>query len=124
MTTAVLDVEGPASPPRDNGELVFAEPWQSRAFGLAVTLHDAGAFAWDDFRDHLVARIAAWDHEHPAGERFDYYGSWLEALELVVVDCGLVDAGGVDCRAGELAERPDGHDHDGDHGLGHRHHEH
>ncbi len=125
MTTAVLDVEGPAAPPRANGELVFAEPWQSRAFGLAVTLHDAGAFAWDDFRAHLVERITAWEHEHPAGECLDYYGCWLQALELVVVDRGLVDPGGVDGRAGELAVRPDGHDHaDGDDGHDHVHRPH
>ncbi|MFD9651474.1 hypothetical protein [Streptomyces mirabilis] len=30
--SAPLDIEGPAAPPRSNGELVFAEPWESRAF--------------------------------------------------------------------------------------------
>ena len=35
--TAPLDLAGPAAPPRDNGELVFAQPWESRAFGMAVT---------------------------------------------------------------------------------------
>ena len=40
--TAPLDIEGPAAPPRSNGELVFAEPWESRAFGMAVTLYEAG----------------------------------------------------------------------------------
>ena len=37
VVTAVLpelDVDGPAAPPRSNGELVFAEPWEGRAFGL------------------------------------------------------------------------------------------
>ncbi|MFF3919955.1 hypothetical protein ACFYZB_42375 [Streptomyces sp. NPDC001852] len=36
---APLDTEGPAAPPRSNGELLFAEPWESRACGMA---EDAG----------------------------------------------------------------------------------
>ena len=28
--------------PRQNGELVFAAPWEARAFGLAVALNEAG----------------------------------------------------------------------------------
>jgi nitrile hydratase accessory protein len=123
VSTPVLEVEGPAAPPRDNGELVFAEPWESRAFGLAVTLHDAGAFTWDDFRDHLVARIADWERSHPEGECFRYYACWLRALESVVADRGLVAPDELTARATALAERPAGHDHaDGeDHGHGHGH---
>ncbi|MDT7620396.1 MAG: hypothetical protein QOF99_1297, partial [Pseudonocardiales bacterium] len=45
---APLESDGPGAPPRSNGELVFAEPWESRAFGMAVTLFDAGAFRWPD----------------------------------------------------------------------------
>ncbi len=118
-----LEIDGPAAPPRDNGELIFAEPWESRAFGLAVTLQDAGTFTWDDFRDHLVARIAEWERSHPPGECYSYYRCWLQALESVVTERGLVGAGEVEGRAGELAERPAGHDHaDGeDHGHGHGH---
>lgn len=99
-----IDVDGPAAPPRENGELVFAEPWESRAFGLAVTLHDAGAFTWDEFRAHLVAHIAA-DPARP------YYRSWSAALESVAQDHGLVRASEVDHRAAHLADRHVGHDH-------------
>ena len=107
-TVGVLDVYGPASPPRSNGELVFAEPWESRAFGLALALHDGGAFEWEDFRQELIATIAAWD----------------ERLELLPVLAGgpRVGAGGPGRRQRRprsttgplaLALRPDGHDHDG-----------
>ena len=53
----VLDVEGSAAPPRRNGELVFAEPWQGRAFGLTMALVDRGAISYDAFRERLIARI-------------------------------------------------------------------
>ena len=58
--TAPMDIEGPAAPPRTNGELVFAEPWESRAFGMAVTLYEAGLFTWPQFQAALIARIAHW----------------------------------------------------------------
>ena len=50
---------GPALPlPRRNGELVFAEPWESRAFGLAMTLNAGGVFDWEEFRQHLIRAVA------------------------------------------------------------------
>jgi nitrile hydratase accessory protein len=104
--TNPLDVDGPAAPPRSNGELVFAEPWESRAFGLAMTLADGGAFEWEDFRQALIARIAAWE-----GHPFSYYRCWLDALERVLVARGLVTDAALRERAAALAARPAGHDH-------------
>jgi hypothetical protein len=52
---APLEIDGPAAPPRSNGELVFTEPWESRAFGLALTLYDADVFEWSQFQAALVA---------------------------------------------------------------------
>ena len=119
----VLDVEGPAAPPRANGELIFAEPWESRAFGMAVTLADAGVFTWDEFRDALVARIAAWEADPAPGEDFHYYRCWLGALEDRLVAAGTLPGAAVAERSALLAERPSGHDHadGGDHGHGHGH---
>ena len=110
-TTAPLAYEGPAAPPRSNGELVFAEPWESRAFGLAVTLYDAGAFEWSQFQAALIAQIAAWERGHEAGECFSYYRCWLAALESVLAETGLVTANDVTQRAALLAARPPDHDH-------------
>jgi nitrile hydratase accessory protein len=117
-----LDVDGPGAPPRNNGELVFAQPWESRAFGLAMALNEAGAFEWADFRDALIARIAEWESAPPAGECFSYYQCWLEALERVAVARELVAAGAVVERAGELAARPKGWDHGHEHGEDDHHH--
>ena len=98
MTAAALDVDGPAAPPRRNGELVFDAPWESRAFGLAVALAEAGRFTWDTFRDRLVARIAA----DPAGP---YWAAWLAALEDVLATSGAVAPDDVTGRAGALRAR-------------------
>jgi nitrile hydratase accessory protein len=112
--TAPLAVDGPAAPPRDNGELVFAAPWESRAFGMAVSLHDAGAFAWPAFQAALIARIGVWEAAHPDGEGRSYYEHWLGALEDVLTASGAVAEGEVAQRAERVAQREPGHDH-GDH---------
>ena len=115
-TEAPLDLDGPGAPPRTNGELLFAEPWESRAFGMAVTLYDAGVFAWPQFQAALIARIADWERTARPGECYSYYRRWLEALEDVLASGGTVGADEVTARAGELARRPAGHDHtDHDH---------
>ena len=109
-----LDIEGPAAPPRSNGELVFASPWESRAFGLAMSLHDGGLIEWEAFRQELIKAVA---RAEAAGGEFSYYRCWLEALQVLLDREGLVDGATVEQRAGELAYRPPGHDHhDHDHG--------
>ena len=112
MTPLQLDVEGSAAPPRSNGELVFAAPWESRAFGLAMALHDGGLFEWEAFRQQLIRAVA---RAEAAGGEFSYYRCWLEALQTLLASEGLVDVTGVEERAGVLACRPAGHDHGHDH---------
>jgi nitrile hydratase accessory protein len=107
--SAPLSVDGVAAPPRANGELLFAAPWESRAFGLAVSLYEAGAFEWPRFQAALIARIGAWEADR-AGD-WSYYHHWLAALEDVLVDTGAVPGGEVASRAEALALRPAGHDH-------------
>ena len=107
-----LDISGPAAPPRQNGELVFNEPWESRAFGLAVTLHAGGAFEWEDFRQELMGAVGRWEAAHPDSyEGWSYYACWLEALERVLDSEGMVAPGDVGARAQELSARPADHGH-------------
>ncbi|HUI28121.1 MAG TPA: nitrile hydratase accessory protein [Candidatus Kryptonia bacterium] len=110
----VLDADGPAAPPRKNGELLFATPWESRVFGIAVTLHEQGMFEWDEFRACLIAESTAWeqrhDREHCSAE-WSYYACWQAALETLLARKGLCHPAELDARAGELASRPAGHDH-------------
>ena len=125
MTTQIveLDIDGPAAPPRSNGELVFAEPWEGRAFGLVMALVDGEAISYETFRTALIDRIGAWKAAPPVGETFHYYRCWLQALEQVLAGAGLVSADEARARSATFAARPVGHDHphDGDvhHGRDH-----
>ena len=110
MADEVLDASGPAAPPRLNGELVFAAPWESRLFGLTMALHEAGVFAWDEFREHLIAAIGEWERQADAGT-WRYYERWQVALERLLAAKKLCTPGDVDRRTSALAARPAGHDH-------------
>ena len=118
MVERVGLVEGEAALPRKNGELVFAAPWEGRAFGLAVALSDERCYGWDDFRARLVDEIA----REPEGP---YYERWLAALERVLVEQGMLTDAEIEQRTAEYAsgERED-HDHDHDHEHGEHHHHH
>jgi nitrile hydratase accessory protein len=110
-TLAALDVEGPAAPPRRNGELVFEAPWESRLFGLTLSLERAGLFAWEEFRARLVAEIRAWEAAgHPQAE-WSYYARWQAAFEALLAAKGLCAASELEVRLSALATRPGGHDH-------------
>ena len=111
----LLDNAGPAAPPRDNGELVFAAPWESRAFGVALALHDAGRIDWEDFRQALIREIGEWESAHPSGEGWSYYECWLRSLEQVLTGHDLIASGDLRARLDLLAARPAGHDHRHDH---------
>jgi nitrile hydratase accessory protein len=81
---------GMAAPlPRTNGELVFEEVWQGRALGLGVVVLERSGASWSEFRDHLVAAIAA--HVPMPGESAAtaYYTAWLDAVEALLVARGL-----------------------------------
>jgi len=105
-----LDAMGPAAPPRQNGELAFAAPWESRLFGLTMALHQAGVFHWDEFREHLIAAIAEWERRPERGE-WRYYERWQVALERLLAARKLCTPAELARRTRALAARPAGHDH-------------
>jgi nitrile hydratase accessory protein len=109
---SVLAWEGPLSPPRRNGELVFAALWESRVFGMTMTLYERGAFAWDEFRERLIAAIAAAEHTaHPDAAAYHYWECWLAAFEALAADKAWCEPATLEARVAALAARPAGHDH-------------
>lgn len=103
--------------PRRNGELVFEAPWEARAFGVAVILCRELDLEWEEFRSRLIAEIGAWEQEHGAIDQgWSYYERWLDALERLLLDHGLVSADEIDERT-RAVEHTVAHEHDG-----HAHH--
>ncbi|MCU1366008.1 MAG: hypothetical protein JWL72_2309 [Ilumatobacteraceae bacterium] len=91
-----FELDGVAAWPTRDGEPVFAEPWEGRAFGLAFDVVRRSGLDWSAFRDRLIAALA----EEP--ERA-YYESWVVALERMVVECVDVDAGDLRATRAEAA---------------------
>ena len=80
----------PAWPPEsaDGDEVVFAEPWEARAFAITIVLHERGLYSWAEWTDSLATRIKAAD----AGDGGTYYHHWLGALEDLLAQKGIGSA--------------------------------
>jgi nitrile hydratase accessory protein len=107
----LLEAQGPAAPPRKNGELVFQAPWESRLFGVTVLLHRAGFFEWEEFRRLLIDEIRRWEDEQRDPADWSYYQRWQAAFEKLLTAKGLCGATELQERLQALAARPAGHDH-------------
>ncbi|MFD5541225.1 nitrile hydratase subunit beta [Streptomyces sp. NPDC127079] len=94
---------GSLHPPRQD-EPVFSEPWEGRAFALAILSNRASGGNLDSFR-HALERL---DRAHYIDD--GYYGRWLNAGELRLLDSAVLAPGAVDARArnlrGEHVEEP------------------
>ncbi|MGH7299970.1 MAG: nitrile hydratase accessory protein [Candidatus Rokuibacteriota bacterium] len=87
--------------PHDDAGPVFREPWEAQAFAMAVLLHERGLFAWKEFAERLATAIAAARIRGEADDGHGYYAHWLEALEKLVTDKGLVLAEALQARKDE-----------------------
>ena len=133
---------GPAGAPVDedvrrDDEPAFEEPWQARAFAVAVQLTERGEgdLPWEAFQERLVEEIEA-DGEDVEATEDVYYEQWLRALERTLVEEGLVTEEELAQRAGEfeagdrdasefvIGEHGHSHEHGHGHGHGHDHHGH
>src|SRR5262249_48863238 len=78
--------------PRSNGELVFEEPWQGRALGMAVVALERAGVPWPVFSRQLADAVArhGYDPAQPAATA--YYEAWLDALERTLSDAGVLGA--------------------------------
>jgi nitrile hydratase accessory protein len=97
MTTAetrLADVDralaASAPLPRSNGELVFEEPWQGRALGMAVVALERAGIPWPEFSRRLAEAVRrhGYDPGEPAATA--YYAAWLDALEATLRDAAAV----------------------------------
>jgi nitrile hydratase accessory protein len=71
------------------GDRAFDEPWEVRAFAMAVAAYHSGQYEWSEFQLSLIDSIKKWeggDHSEP----WSYYEHWLEALETVLAGNGAL----------------------------------
>jgi nitrile hydratase accessory protein len=90
--------------PRDEGEPVFAEPWQAQAFALAVRLSADGHFTWKEWAAALADELAAAAARGEPDDGSRYYHHWVAALERLVIERGLAAASAIDARSDAWAE--------------------
>ena len=78
--------------PRDDEGPVFREPWEARAFAMALALHARGLFTWTEWADALARQIklAQADGDPDTGET--YYRHWLATLEKLVAAKNIAPA--------------------------------
>ena len=100
----ITDMQGETALPRQNGELVFATPWEARAFGLAVAIQESGLYEWREFSAALAVEIA---RAEQTGNTSTYYERWLSSLEKLLVANGSVTAAEISHRMASHAA----HDH-------------
>lgn len=88
---------------------MFEAPWEARAFGVAVALHEEGAFEWKVFSATLSDEIAK---AEAAGETSGYYERWLRALRRVTMKQDLLKVHEIADRSDEVAGEDDhAHEH-------------
>jgi nitrile hydratase accessory protein len=72
----------------DGEEPVFAAPWEAHAFALTVQLYERGLFSWAEWSQRLAEAI----HSNVADDDVSYYVNWLQALENLLTDKGIIDS--------------------------------
>src|SRR4051812_15740238 len=81
-------------PARD--EPVFAEPWEGRVFALILLTIRISGQNLDAFR-HALERLDRSSYLDDG-----YYGRWLNAAELLLLDSAILAPGAIDARARRL----------------------
>ena len=79
MTPIEYD-EDPARAPRE--PVLFAEPWQARAFAMTLALHESGLFTWPEWSAALGNERAK---SNLTDDLDSYYQDWVTALEDLIV---------------------------------------
>jgi nitrile hydratase accessory protein len=92
LAAAEAVLAGHAPLPHDGDDLVFEEPWQGRALGMGVVAVERSGASWDDFRRHLVVAVRARPQRPGESAATAYYSAWLDALEALLAERGLLPA--------------------------------
>ena len=70
--------------------VAFAEPWQARAFAIAVIASQQGCFTWSEWTDALGRELQRSSERDPKAAEADYFDCWLSALRSLLLAKGSV----------------------------------
>jgi nitrile hydratase accessory protein len=68
---------------------VFAEPWQARAFALALQLSEHGHFTPSEWTQALARELRNAAARGEIDDGSQYYNHWIAALETLAIEKGL-----------------------------------
>jgi nitrile hydratase accessory protein len=76
----------PGLPKSNEGDPVFAEPWQAEAFAMTVRLHEKGVFSWSEWAEALSHELYKPGRKADAS---DYFDCWVAALSRLVTELSI-----------------------------------
>jgi nitrile hydratase accessory protein len=76
----------------------FDEPWQARAFAIAILASRQGCFTWAEWTEALGRELQRASRPDSGTEAAGYFDCWLRTLQLLLVGRGAL-------AQGELRER-------------------
>ena len=91
-----MDGIGPINP-TDNDQHLFKEEWEQRMFGMFISCFAGGHYNVDEFR-HAIERM---DPAHYL--QTSYYEHWLNSLETLLVEKGVVTPDELEARKKHIA---------------------
>ncbi len=91
--------------PGNRDQLSFEQPWELRAFAMAVAAHHNGYYDWSEFQLALIDAIRRWEGDE-AQTPWRYYERWLEALETVLSGTGVLTGSELDDRCHTIITTP------------------
>ena len=90
MKDTRLSIDDLPALPRDQDGPVFNQPWEAKAFALAVRLSEAGCFTWPEWVRIFSQEIKAAQERGDPDLGDTYYQHWLNALERICAAKDLV----------------------------------
>ena len=108
VESLLADLPGP-------GQRAFDQPWELRAFAMAVAAYHNGQYEWSEFQLSLIEAIKQWE-QGDSGEPWSYYEHWLTALETVLAGSGALSEAALDERTRAVLGTPRNANHHEAHG--------
>lgn len=91
--------------PGGPGERSFDQPWELRAFAIAVAAYHSGQYEWSEFQLSLIESIRRWEVDG-GPDPWNYYAHWLTALETVLAGNGVLSEAAIDERTKAVLATP------------------